>query len=58
MVRAHPGSDFLFPERYRQAVAPAAGITHVMVDAAPGHFLLLSRQGRRRAEPLPWSCWL
>ena len=58
MVRAHPGSDFLFPERYRQAVAPAAGITHVLVDAAPGHFLLLSRQGRRRGDPLPWSCWL
>ena len=58
MVRTHPASDFLFADRYRDVVAGAAESTHVRVDAAPGHFLLLSRAARLRAGPLPWSCWL
>jgi hypothetical protein len=55
MVQAHPESDFLIPERYRAA---AAGDTaHMLVDAVPGHFFLLSR------TPIPgpvqkWSCSL
>ena len=56
MVRAHAGSDFLFPDHLRAAVEAAAAATHVMVEAAPGHFLLLSREGRRRAGALGWSC--
>jgi hypothetical protein len=58
IVRAHPGTDFLFADRFREAVAPAAAATHVLVEAAPGHFFLLSRQSHMRSTPLPWSCWL
>jgi len=58
LVQSHPASDFLFPDRYRQVVEAAAGDTHVLVDAVPGHFLLLSREGRPRGAPLSWSCWL
>ena len=53
IVRAHPQSDFLFPDGYRNAVPDAA---HVLVDAEPGHFLLLARDGRQRARPPAWSC--
>ena len=54
MVRSHPASDFLFPERYRGAVA--ADLSHVMVEAGPGHFLMLARSGARRAAAPAWSC--
>ncbi|HEV2445350.1 MAG TPA: glycosyltransferase family 39 protein, partial [Candidatus Sulfopaludibacter sp.] len=47
MVHAHPASDFLLPNRYRQEVAPAADATHLFRSAAPGHFLLLSRDRKR-----------
>jgi hypothetical protein len=57
VVRAHPASDFLFPDRYRKDVA-AGDNTHLMVDAAPGHFLLLAREGRRRSASPAWSCWM
>ena len=56
IVRAHPNSDFLFPDRYRSAVSPPP--SHLLVDAAPDHFLLLSREARKRPAPLPWSCWM
>ncbi len=56
MVRTHPDSDFLFPDRLRATVGASAA--HVLVDAEPAHFLLLSRKSRQRTGPLPWSCWM
>jgi hypothetical protein len=44
IVRAHPESDFFFPEEFRTAAAPAAQSTHDLVEASPHHFFLLSRQ--------------
>lgn len=55
MAAAHPDSDFLFPDSLRGAVV--GDPSHVLVDAAPGHFLLLSRAGRRRGTTA-WSCWM
>lgn len=54
IVQAHPESDFLMPSRYRAA---GSSTSHVLVDAAPDHFFLLSRNvlpGPR----LRWSCHL
>ncbi|MDR3699102.1 MAG: glycosyltransferase family 39 protein [Candidatus Sulfopaludibacter sp.] len=54
LITTHPDSDFLMPDRYRAA---AASDSHVLIDAAPDHFFLLSR----RALPAPpprWSCGL
>lgn len=54
MVRAHPASDFLFPDRYRAQIP--ADARHVLVDTVPGHFLLLSREARPRSTPPEWRC--
>ena len=53
-VSAHPDSDFLMPDRYRSAAAPGS---HVLVDAAPDYFFLLSRHALP-APPPRWSCGL
>jgi hypothetical protein len=58
MIRAHPSSDFLLPQQYRAAVEPAAQPTRQVVEAAGGHFFLLSREARPRAAPPAWSCCL
>jgi hypothetical protein len=58
MIRAHPASDFLLPQQYRAAVEPAAQPAHQLVEAAGGHFFLLSREARPRAAPPAWSCGL
>jgi 4-amino-4-deoxy-L-arabinose transferase-like glycosyltransferase len=57
LVRTHPDTDFLLPERYRPIVALSAAASHEVVPAAPGRILLLSRH----ALPTPagqWSCHL
>ena len=54
MVRTHPGSDFLLPERYRDEIPADAG--HTLVETAPGHFLLLSREAQPRHAPPAWRC--
>ncbi|SPE37488.1 Glycosyl transferase, family 39 (fragment) [Candidatus Sulfopaludibacter sp. SbA3] len=54
IVKAHPASDFLMPNRYLPAAASDA---HVLIDAAPGHFFLLSRS-TLPAPPPRWSCGL
>jgi hypothetical protein len=52
VIRAHPGSDFLAPDCFRDT----ADTAHVLVEAFPGHFLLLSRKTQpRRAQPA-WTC--
>ncbi|HWC95313.1 MAG TPA: hypothetical protein VG456_01150, partial [Candidatus Sulfopaludibacter sp.] len=53
IVRAHPESDFLMADRYRAAAADAAG--HVLIDAVPEHFFLLSRTAWLAPAP-QWSC--
>jgi hypothetical protein len=58
MIRAHPASDFLLPQQYRAAVEAAAQAAHQLVEAAGGHFFLLSREARARAAPPAWSCGL
>ncbi len=50
---AHPESDFLVPGRFRAAIGNDAG--HEVREAAPGHFLLLSRKAIRGSTPA-WSC--
>lgn len=54
VIRSHPDSDFLLPNRYR-AAADATG--HVLLDATPDHFLLLARNSKG-AGAAPWSCGL
>ncbi len=54
VIAAHPASDFLMPGRYRDAAASPA---HVLIDAAPGHILLLSRTNLPAPRPA-WSCSL
>jgi 4-amino-4-deoxy-L-arabinose transferase-like glycosyltransferase len=54
LVTSHPDSDFLMPDRDRSAAASSA---HVLIDAAPDHFFLLSRR-TLPAPPPPWSCGL
>jgi hypothetical protein len=53
LVRAHPDSDFLIPGAYRNAVESTP---QVVIDAAPGYLLLLSRTKVARAAPPAWSC--
>jgi hypothetical protein len=57
VIRAHPDSDFLVPERYRKNVEEAARADHEVVEA-PGHLLLLARQGKAQAGAAVWSCRL
>lgn len=52
--RTHPASDFLLPDAYRARVA--ADENHILVDAAPDHFLLLSRESRPRGVAPAWRC--
>ncbi|MGA2271086.1 MAG: glycosyltransferase family 39 protein [Bryobacteraceae bacterium] len=58
MIRAHPSTDFLLPQRYRAAVEAAAQPAHQLVEASEDHFFLLSREARPRAAPPAWSCCL
>jgi hypothetical protein len=55
VIQAHPDSDFLVPDRYRDAVAADS---HVTVEAPPDHFFLLGRSSAPRADRLEWSCRL
>ena len=57
IVRAHPESDFLFPEKYRSDVAKAGESSHVLVDAL-GHFFLLSRKVSTPQHQPSWACGL
>ena len=52
VVRAHPDSDFLLPDRYRGA----ADAAHVLVEAVPDHCLLLARTSTPRNQRPPWTC--
>ena len=54
LIRLHPASDFLVPNRYRQAVDTAAQPGHEVVEV-PDHFFLLSRTGQVRNMPPAWS---
>jgi hypothetical protein len=47
VVRAHPDSDFLMPDRY----AGMADAAHVRVEAFPDHYFLLSRHVEARRAP-------
>jgi hypothetical protein len=58
IVRAHPASDFLFPQQYRRVVEPAAHPAHQLVESSAGHFFLLSRETHPRAAPPAWACSL
>ena len=53
LVNAHPESDFLLPAAYRNAVRSAP---HVLVDATPRLFFLLSRTALPRTSPPAWTC--
>ena len=55
VIAAHPASDFLLPERYRPAADSSAD--HLIVDAAPGHLLVLSRTSLPSLQQ-SWSCSL
>jgi hypothetical protein len=57
LVRAHPESDFLLPERYWRVLAPVAPLNHEMVEPSPDRILLLSRRVVP-ARPHPWTCRL
>ncbi|HLK63160.1 MAG TPA: glycosyltransferase family 39 protein [Bryobacteraceae bacterium] len=56
IIRAHPDSDFLVPERNRKAVEQAAQADHEIVEGAD-HFFVLSRREATLPSP-PWSCRL
>ena len=55
IVLRHPASDFLVPNRFRQALG--AQPSHETVEAGD-HFFLLSRNGLERHPPPAWSCRL
>ena len=57
MIRAHPASDFLLPDRYRAALE-GAETTHRIEPAFPGHWLVLAREAQNRGAPPAWSCGL
>ena len=57
MIQAHPDTDFLLPDRNRQAVEEATRPTHELVPGA-GHFFLLSRRDASRSGQPAWSCRL
>lgn len=56
MVATHAGSDFLLPDRFREAVTPASEATHEQFGVRD-HFYLLSRNSSPRRVPA-WSCRL
>jgi hypothetical protein len=57
IIRLHPASDFLVPNRYRRAVDAEARPGHEMVVVLD-HFFLLARNGQVRNAPPAWSCRL
>jgi len=57
LVRLHPASDFLVPNRYRQALDAMAQPEHELVEVRD-HFFALSRNGQVRNAPPAWSCRL
>jgi len=57
LIRAHPYTDFLVPDRYRAAIA-AAGPPQQVVTLASGHWLLLARDARTRLLAPAWPCGL
>jgi 4-amino-4-deoxy-L-arabinose transferase-like glycosyltransferase len=52
VVRAHPESDFLLPDRYRSVTDSS----HVLVEAFPDHCFLLARTSSPRHQRPPWTC--
>jgi hypothetical protein len=54
VIDGHPDSDFLIPDRYLSAAGTSS---HILVDAPPGHYFLLSRT-QLRGTPPRWSCHL
>lgn len=56
MVAAHPATDFLLPDRFREAVNAASESAHEQFGVR-NHFYLLSRNGSARRVPA-WSCRL
>jgi hypothetical protein len=56
VVHAHPVTDFLVPNRYREAARAAEGAGHDWVEAPPEYFLLLARQRLSGRSPLPYTC--
>lgn len=52
VIRAHPASDFLVPNVFREAVGETP---QVRVDVA-GHFFLLAREGQTGRTAPAWSC--
>ncbi len=54
-IAVHPDSDFFLPDRYRDAVAPAASQAHEMVPSPPGRLFLLARK-TWPSPPHRWSC--
>ena len=57
IVRAHPESDFLLAERYREVLAGPGIDTHDVVAEPPNSLLLLSRQ-QLPPPAVRWSCRL
>jgi Dolichyl-phosphate-mannose-protein mannosyltransferase len=53
LVRTHPGSDFLIPGAYRNAMESAP---QEVIGAAADYLLLLSRTKIERMSPPAWSC--
>jgi hypothetical protein len=57
-IRAHPGSDFLIPDRYRAALEDVGSGHQILREGPPGHWLLLARDSQTRPAPPAWSCGL
>ncbi len=56
IIRSHPSSDFLLPDRYRAAVEAAARASHEVIEQS-GHLILLSRASSPGTSPeAPWTC--
>jgi hypothetical protein len=51
VVRQHPMSDFLIPDRYRNAI----DASHGAVSMSPNHWLLLGRESSA-AKKAAWTC--
>ncbi len=69
VIRAHPSSDFLIPDRYRAAIEGAHSTHQVLAAGTTGktegreapetlHWLLLARESAPRPAPPAWSCGL
>jgi 4-amino-4-deoxy-L-arabinose transferase-like glycosyltransferase len=56
VVRLHPATDFLIPNRYREALGMAAGTAHELVPAGADHFFLLAREVLPRFASPAWPC--